>query len=141
MQLHFEGQTGALMPAHWTAGRTAAQEHTGLPERIDVQVQTDATEKPDAEQMPGTLGAPHPRRDWLAAPPDNPDVRDPRMSLDKMSEFPGALPACPHFALADFHEKTPDFEFHSMRMPAKRKRQVPALTVERSPTVPNAKVS
>jgi hypothetical protein len=141
MQTHSEKRTDAAMPAHWTEERTAVQEHTGIPERIDVQAQTDAAKKTDAEQMPGTLGEPRSRPDWLDAPLDNPDVHDPRLSLDKMSEFPAALPACPHFAPADFHETTPDFEFHSMRKPARRKRQVPGLTVGWSPTVPNEMAS
>lgn len=141
MQPHFEERTDAATPAHLTAGRSAARGHTVLPERIDVQ-----QVRIDVEWMPGTSRTPRPRRDWLAAPRDNPDVRDPRLFPDKKSEFQTALPARLNSALADCHEADfremePDFGIHSTKKPATTKRQEPALTDETSPTVSNVKSS
>jgi hypothetical protein len=121
MQLRSEERTDAAIPAYWTAAQSAAQGRSGFLERIDVKAQIDA------ERMPGTMETPRRRWDQPAAPMDIPDVRDPRMSLDKKSEFRCALPACLHFALADFHEKVPDFGCHSTMMPAAKKLQAPAL--------------
>lgn len=129
MQLHLEELTDGANPEHWTAGLLAAQEHTGLPERIDAQAQIDV------QRMPGMSETQRPRQDQPVAPMDNPDVPDPRLSLDKKSEFPFALPEHQHFALAGFHERAPDFEFHSTRKPATRKYRVPALTDEKAPAV------
>jgi len=82
MKPHSEERTDAAMPAHLTAGRPAAKEHSGLPERIDLRVQIDAEERP---------GRVKPQwRDRLAAPKHTPEVREATRSVDRKREIRAA---------------------------------------------------
>lgn len=135
MKPHSEERTDAAIPAHLTAGRSPAQEHTGLPERIDVRAQIDAGERP------GTVKPP--RRERLAARMHTPEVREASHSVDKKLPIRDASSTCPRFVQADYRESMPDIGFHSSTNTnsATRRLRAPAWTAGRARVVPNEMAS
>ena len=92
------------IPAHWTAGRSAAKEQFGLPERMELWMPIDAGERP------GTVKPK--RRDRPAALSHTPEVREAKGSVDKKARLRTALTTCLRLVQADYRVSTPGTGCH-----------------------------